>query len=215
MVPNSEAQRSRRFRSPEHGVAALQAAAFLRAVLARTTDVDPLALRFSSTCRWCGHPTHGKPRLVWPRRDEAFSFSLSHTAGLAALAVGYAEVGIDVERLATPGGLVQSQVVLTIEEQARLAHEPEQAAGEAFLRLWTQKEAYLKGIGMGIVQDPARVCFTSRTPGWSQVIHDEAPTSWHVQPLRLDGPWVGALAVDRQPGAVILRIWSLHDQRPG
>jgi 4'-phosphopantetheinyl transferase len=209
LLPPEVAGRVDRLRSPAHRAEAIVSAAFLRGVLGRELAADPLELTFASTCRWCGHPTHGKPALVRPEQGASLSFSLSHTAGLAILAIADREVGVDVERVRDKDVGERGPLVLTDLERARLDEGINRDDPAAFLRLWTRKEAYLKGIGLGLAQDPSRVSFAEERSGWAKVEDAGAATGWHVRLLDLDRRWVGALAVDGGPCPVQVERWFL------
>lgn len=88
--------------------------------------------------------THGKPYL---KNSELF-FSISHTAGaiIAAFSEGE-EIGADVERKNRRVNERLYARVLSDEEQ-KSVH-----GTEDFLRLWVQKEAFLKRLGVGITRD--------------------------------------------------------------
>ena len=92
---------------------------------------------------WAREPG-GKPFLA---RHPHIHFNLSHTAGVAVCAVDDRPVGIDVERVVPLDPDVLS-CVMSQEEQASIAASgsPE----EAFMRLWTRKEALLKLTGRGL-----------------------------------------------------------------
>jgi 4'-phosphopantetheinyl transferase len=197
LLPPEEIARAERRRREADRAEAIVVAAFRRAVLARETGEDPRALRFRTDCRWCGDPDHGKPALIG-RAGDGVSFSLSHTAGLALLAVGARELGADVERRVDWDVRAAARLALSRVESARVAAAP--AGGVAdFLGHWTRKEAYLKGVGLGIVHDPSRVTFAADQAPWSRVVDDGAATAWRVRALPLDGPWIAALAVDGPP----------------
>jgi 4'-phosphopantetheinyl transferase len=207
-LPAVELERIERLRSPEQRADALLGAVFLRAVLAPRVDADPAALRFAAACARCGHPTHGKPRLAGLPGPTP-SFSLSHSAGLAVLAIGDAEVGVDVEAVAPQDGLATSRIALSDAERGELAALPPDARDERLLELWTRKEAYLKGIGVGVVHDPALVTFAPAQETWEAVLDAGGATGWHVRPLGgLGGGWIGALALEGPPQPVERRSWS-------
>jgi 4'-phosphopantetheinyl transferase len=209
LVPSDIARSINRLRSPARRAEALVAAAFLRDVLGREVGADPIGLRFDSTCRRCGHPRHGKPILAWPDGRRSPSFSLSHTAGLVVLAVAAGEVGVDVERVRDHRVEEIGSLALSDLERVRIGEEADCDAPAAFLRLWTRKEAYLKGIGLGIVHTPARVTFADRDGSWTKVIDDRVETGWHARLLDLDSRWIAALAVEGQPCDVHVEPWSL------
>jgi 4'-phosphopantetheinyl transferase len=110
-----------------------------REILARYTATDPAAVEFQ-------RGAHGKPKAA-----GLVEFSLSHTEGLALVAVSAAEVGVDVEMTRqTPlaEGLISR--CLTAAEQAAVAASNDTTT--AFLRYWTAKESYLKGLGIGLAE---------------------------------------------------------------
>jgi 4'-phosphopantetheinyl transferase len=110
-----------------------------RAILARYTATAPAALEFRLGSR-------GKPAAA-----GSAQFSLSHTSGLALIAVSAAEVGVDVEMIGkTPSadGLISR--CLTPAEQAVVARADDR--NTAFLRYWTAKESYVKGLGVGLAE---------------------------------------------------------------
>ncbi len=72
----------------------------------------------------------GKPYLA----GDAPHFSLTHTKGLCAVAVGNAEVGLDAE--------LKREVPKTV-----YAHLTPEEKEEDFFEVWTAKEAYVKLLG--------------------------------------------------------------------
>ena len=110
---------------------------------------------------------HGKPhvRPAVPgdgsNERRALSFSLTHTRGLVACAIGFnVRVGVDVERL--------DRDVAAAEVAARFFAPREVAALQQcdaasrtlrFVELWTLKEAYVKAIGLGLTQPLSALSF--------------------------------------------------------
>lgn len=73
------------------------------------------------------------------------------------------------------------------------------AAGEAarqscFLAIWTSKEAYAKGLGLGLTLDPTS--FEMRPiPGGFRVFDASRPVQpWWVRSIRFGDTWIGAVA---------------------
>jgi len=92
---------------------------------------------------------YGKPYYV-----EGPEFSISHCKTAIAVAINDTPIGIDVEsiRRVEPSLIERT---MNDEEQAEIASSVDKM--RAFTRLWTMKEAYLKYIGTGIVDD-LKVC---------------------------------------------------------
>lgn len=75
-------------------------------------------------------------------------FNLSHSGDFVILAISDTPVGCDIERLHKA---ILSRHVFHPNELSLLLSLPEgNARNQAFLRLWTAKEAFLKAIGTGI-----------------------------------------------------------------
>lgn len=196
--------RARRFRDPARTAAALGRAAFLTAALSQRLGSDAALLRLDTTCRWCGDTVHGKPVIASPEVGD-LSFSFSHTTGLAVLAVGQGEVGVDVETIRSDLG-EDLRIAFTHAEQVWLrSHHGEEAAA---LGLWTAKEAYLKGIGTGLVRSPVEVAFAESDGPWRPVLDAGTDAGWHVVTLDVGARWAGALAVEGSPRPVEVRRWS-------
>ncbi len=113
----------------------------LRKVLARYTGLAPDAVEFLRTDK-------GKPYL--PHSD--IHFSLSHSGQWVVLAVGKAEcIGVDIEEIRATRDLPGiAESYYHPEEFARMQLLLDEAQADYFYRLWTLKEAFLKGIGTGI-----------------------------------------------------------------
>ncbi len=91
------------------------------------------------------HGSRGKPYLR--DRNDRF-FSLSHTRQWVFCALADDEVGLDAQTPA-PYNPAIVQRHFTSPEQEWLSSQPDKV--EAFTRLWTMKEAYLKLTGFGLV----------------------------------------------------------------
>lgn len=117
---------------------------WLRYLLAATLEVDPRQLEFD-------YGPDGKPSLAGSSANR-LRFSLSHSGGLALFALSEGmEVGVDLEEVRAdfPVEAVASRF-FTPGEQKGLAELTESRRIAAFFSLWTRKEAYLKGVGMGL-----------------------------------------------------------------
>ncbi|MET9960480.1 4'-phosphopantetheinyl transferase superfamily protein [Streptomyces sp. NPDC006326] len=96
-------------------------------------------------CTVCGGPS-GRPAPAVP----GLHFSLSRSADLVLYAVGRTPVGVDVEASSPTDVDDAVRDLLHPQERAELDALAPAERREAFLRCWTRKEAYLKGIGAGL-----------------------------------------------------------------
>lgn len=122
-----------------------------RAALARLTGAAPDAIDLDATCPRCG-AQHAKP--VARGRAAGLELSISHSGERVAVAVAEgAQVGVDVEgppALGGGDGRDLWEAVLRPGEQALVARLPKELRADAFLGVWTRKEAILKATGDGL-----------------------------------------------------------------
>lgn len=145
-LDEEEAARMKRFVQPKHQHAFLISHALTRAVLAKTVGCQPTHIRYGKTGR-------DKPTLLNEAGQASpIHFNLSHTEGLAAIAVSLKPVGLDVEWLARRNQTLElAQRYFTSTEHADILQQPEPDRLRRFLTYWTLKEAYLKAEAWGIV----------------------------------------------------------------
>ncbi|MEU2374239.1 4'-phosphopantetheinyl transferase family protein [Streptomyces misionensis] len=151
LLDGEERARAGAFRRARDRDAYVIAHATLRALLGPLLGVraDELPL-MREPCAGCGAP-HGRPAL----RAPGLHFSLSHSGDLVLVALAGTPVGVDVEGLASAEAVRSAQCALHATEVAELARLPAYERPAAFTRTWVRKEAYLKGLGTGLVRDPA------------------------------------------------------------
>ena len=139
----------------------------LRRELGARLDVAPQRLAFvREPCPCCGEP-HGRPAVA----GGGPHFSLSHADDLVLIAFARVPVGADVERRVSPTTVEQTVGALHPDERAEITALPAAARPLAFTRCWTRKEAYLKGTGSGLGEDPSVTYVGSgptpaTVPGW-------------------------------------------------
>jgi 4'-phosphopantetheinyl transferase len=122
--------------------------AALRHILGSLLDRAPAEVALCETAA-------GRPFV----RNADLDFNVSHSDDLALIAVlpGRGSVGVDLERIVEISDLQGlASIVCTPREFGQLLRQSDQQL-ESFYRLWTCKEAYLKGIGSGLSGDSVRV----------------------------------------------------------
>ncbi|MBN2427718.1 MAG: 4'-phosphopantetheinyl transferase superfamily protein, partial [Deltaproteobacteria bacterium] len=104
---------------------------------------------------------NGKPRVSINQSGEGgWEFNFSHSRDVAILAlVRGEEVGIDVEYALKPMPDLYDvlQVVCRPAEVRTFQTLPKAWHQQAFFKLWTIKEAYLKALGTGLSREPDTV----------------------------------------------------------
>ena len=138
-----ERQRMARYRSGDLRRQMIAAHGRLRILLGRYVGADPRELEFRTAPR-------GKPYLVGSPRP--LEFSLAHSGELALAAVHLdREVGVDVEaqrERIEPEGIAER--FFSPAEAAWLRSLAGGERTEAFYRIWTAKEAFVKAHGAGL-----------------------------------------------------------------
>jgi 4'-phosphopantetheinyl transferase len=187
-LDDAERARADRFRFQEDATRFVNRRAFRREVLARYVGVDPTDLRFDAS-------DHGRPGL---EGYAGLSFSCSHASGLAVAAVlRDGVVGVDAERCRPVPDAAAIATDLLHPSEARVVRSlPAADRSDAFLQLWTRKEAVAKANGAGL---------SLRLDSWTVAGEDPGETTrasvrivdvpYTVIDVCLPGPYVGAVAV--------------------
>ena len=118
-----------------------------RLLVSGRLGIEPEEVAFAPTpCPLCG-ALHGRPAVDGLGR--ALEVSISRTAGVVAIALAEATVGVDVETVEARVKADDLGAALHPSELADLADLPADERDLAALRCWARKEAVLKGIGTG------------------------------------------------------------------
>ncbi|QKW24990.1 4'-phosphopantetheinyl transferase superfamily protein [Streptomyces seoulensis] len=177
----------------------------LRRLIGCYTATRPEEVRFTrEPCPTCGE-AHGRPAVA--PTPPPLHFSLSHSGDLALVGVAARPVGVDVEKLPGAETVDLCSRALHPDERAELAAVP---AGEErarlFARIWTRKEAYLKGLGTGLRRSPAEDYLgadAARHPaGWT--VLDTPCDAGHAASTAVYGAAPAVARVRRVPGAWLL-----------
>ena len=197
LLSADERERHRRFHFDRDRHMFLVARALVRTTLSRYAAVAPGAWTFREG-------PHGRPEIDSPAGLLPLRFNLSHTRGLAAVAVALGvDVGIDVEN--TQPRDTSSAIARRFfapPEVRYFESVPPDRQPRVFLEFWTLKEAYIKATGQGLsaglssfamdLGDPPMVSFTNG--------NNTTAADWHFCHLPLTDSHVTSLAVFR-PGA--------------
>ena len=191
-LDDGERQRAARFRFPADARRFSLAHGWLRLVLGSVGGRPPASLPFVTG-------PNGKPALAGTSGPH---FNLSHAGDVALIAVAGYPVGIDVEPLTEAHRWLDvAAVACTASESAALGQLPADQRGAAFLRLWTAKEAYLKGVGSGLSTSPDQLALGLVNPG---ALHP-AGAGWHVLSMEPAPGYIGAVAAEGDLWSVRLR----------
>lgn len=118
---------------------------------------------------------HRKPSLIRELNVNQWEFNMSRSGDRAIIAVTRRRrIGIDIE-LITQGydDLREVATTFSTRELCKLDTMPREEAAQAFYRCWTRKEAFLKGIGIGILGQ-LNAFSVSVDPDKARLLHVEA-----------------------------------------
>ena len=161
----------------------------LRGLLGSYLDRPPGDIRFGrDICPCCGGP-HGRPTVLESPRD--LFFSLSHRGDLALIGAALAPIGVDVDLVPDQLEAAELASMMHPDERKELALVPPAQLPRAVARLWTRKEAYLKGIGTGLGRDPSLDYVGSGGPEGPY-----PPEGWTLLDLPVDRGYAAAVAVN-------------------
>jgi 4'-phosphopantetheinyl transferase len=181
-------ERERRHAGDRHGLARrryVAAHGALREELAAHLDCKPAAISYRYACARCGSTEHGRPELDDP--NPQISFSLSHSASVAVIAIAPERVGVDVEVI-RPRDRLDRLAARVLSAEAFAGWDGDL---ETFLRAWTAKEAYLKQLGVGLTRRLRDV-----EPRGVQTFTDWPPGC--VTSVALDGPGASSVRWSRR-----------------
>ena len=143
----SDAEKKRRaaFHREKHGAEYALSHAMLRLVLSQYALVGPEQWHFLTGEK-------GKPEIAGPALEPPLWFNLSHTDGFAVGVAGRVrQLGVDVENMGrTTSHEELAKRFFAPSEYEYLRTLPPILQREAFFRIWTLKEAYIKADGKGL-----------------------------------------------------------------
>jgi len=202
-----ELDRARRFRFPIHRDRFIARRGLMRILLGHYLGVSYAEVLLRETER-------GKPVLAEGQGGDDLRFNLSHSDGLALVAVARnREVGVDVERMRRE--VMDDHLpehffsALEVEDLRAL---PEEHQLRAFFNCWTRKEAYIKAKGLGL-HLPLDSFDVSLAPGEPAVLIGTRPdpgeaSRWSMEALSPDPGYAAALVVESPCAQLHCWEWS-------
>ncbi len=186
-----EWRRADKFVYEKHRAHFVAARGCLRAILAKYMDCKPGELAFF-------YGEHGKPALAPPWDKSQLRFNLSHSAGLALIAVSMRhEIGVDVEHLSRKVGQMKdiAKRFFAPGEYEQLCALSREELRRAFFCCWTRKEAYLKAMGAGLTHSLKNFEVSLGRKAELLWIKEGNTEDWTLQHLEPAKGYVGAVAI--------------------
>lgn len=140
MLSPDELTRADRFRFDKDRHHFIIARSLLRTILAQYLEIAPAQVAFDYSAK-------GKPFI----QNQPLFFNVSHSHNMAVYAIALNRVGIDIEHLRAIDAIPLAQRFFSASESQFLQSLTGESLQRTFFRGWTQKEAYLKATGDGLV----------------------------------------------------------------
>jgi len=207
LLSADEIERAKRFHFERDQTYYTHCRLVLRHLLGNYLGIPSEEVRFE-------YRAQGKPQLAADQNPRALHFNVSHSAGLALIAVGSEhQLGVDLER--RKDGVDTAAL-------AERFFSPNECAGlkaltpslqvAAFYACWTRKEAFLKATGDGLSFPLAGFSVTTHpehTPVVEEIRGDfEAARRWNLIDLNVAQGYRAALACDRSVASVETYTWN-------
>jgi 4'-phosphopantetheinyl transferase len=174
-LADQERERARRFIFERDRDRYIAARGILRDLLGKYLRRAPQSIEFV-------YGPHGKPVVASAASRPAICFNLSHSHGLAVVAIGRErEVGIDVELIRPEfAGEEIARRYFSAKEIDELSRLPAELRTEGFFLCWTRKEAYIKAKGDGL-QIPLDSFDVSLSPGRPAMLSSVDEPRWGIK----------------------------------
>jgi 4'-phosphopantetheinyl transferase len=138
----------------------------------------------------------GKPEMA----DQKLHFNLSHSGNRAIIGIALHPMGVDLEYMDRAGMDIAELLDLVCHpvEQAELARLDEPQRSSVFYRMWTQKEAYCKALGVGLQNSLPSLRFNDSSATGTALVIDERsvyPSPFFVHNLTFMAGYAASVCV--------------------
>ncbi|MES2731803.1 MAG: 4'-phosphopantetheinyl transferase superfamily protein [Bacteroidota bacterium] len=190
LLSPEEVAKANRFVFAEHRERYIIAHGLLRIILGKYAGLAPKAIQL-------GRTSNAKPVLVAGQGD--YCFNLSHSADEVIVAVSQKEVGIDIEQIKMDFDWADiAQNYFCQEEISRLGQASAASVAGLFYQYWTRKEAFLKAISLGLIDDLQKINLSAtHNRIWLNDDRLDAaiPTKWQILSGFIQNDYAISLAV--------------------
>lgn len=174
LLSQEERTRAGKFRFPVDQNRFIIRRGFLRKILADYLQLEPQTVQF-------GTGEFGKLYVLSDSHDHGFEFNVTHSNGIALIALARARcVGVDLEHVRPiPDFESIINYSLSNSERCHIQTLPKSLQLDCFYRYWTCKEAYLKGLGVGLSRplDSVSVSISSNGSARQALLEDDTQES--------------------------------------
>ncbi len=197
VLSSDEIARARRFHFEKDRIHFTRCRSTLRRLLADYLVIPAAEIRFE-------YLTSGKPQLAAEQNPRALQFNVSHSAGMALIAIGKDKerrLGVDIEKICDEVDTTSlAERFFSLRERAGLRALPDHLCVPGFFACWTRKEAFLKATGDGLSFPLADFSVTTH-PDLNPVLEEirgntEARKQWSLADLSVADGYRATVAVE-------------------
>ena len=202
LLTQEEKQHAARFRQEKDANLYIVTRANLKLLLADVYCMPPEKMIIAAG-------VNGKPRL----NDYAgIHFNVSHTHERAVIALSKHRIGIDLEHMNPAFDFASVAEFACSAAELKLLSETVSPRTE-FFKLWTRKEAFLKGLGTGLVNDLKTItCADAVNPISGEL--QGVLSDWKIMTTMLSGNYIMSVAHDYFLSPVPVTLISLNQSLP-
>ena len=179
----------------------------LRNLLAAYLAMPPDEIHFD-------YQANGKPQLAVEQNPNALQFNVSHSGGLALIAIGSEHrLGVDIETMRRDIDAERlAERFFSIRERAGLRELSDVLRVRGFFACWTRKEAFLKATGTGLSFSLADFSVTTH-PGRDPELEElegnlDAGKQWLLKDLGVGDEHHATVAVEDPQARIETYIWN-------
>jgi 4'-phosphopantetheinyl transferase len=207
ILSSDEIARASRFHFEKDRIHFTRCRSALRSLLAGYLAIPEAGIHFE-------YLASGKPQLVAEQNPGALQFNVSHSAGMALIAIGGEhKLGVDIEKIrADVDTAALAERFFSPHERAGLRALPGHLRVPGFFACWTRKEAFLKATGEGL-SFPLAKFSVSTHPDLHAALEDidgdsEAAKSWFLSDLSAASDFRATVAVEGSSHNLETYAWN-------
>jgi 4'-phosphopantetheinyl transferase len=197
ILARDEVERAARFHFARDRSRYIRGRAALRTLLGQYLEMPPEELRFH-------YENNGKPEIAFPADSRGLCFNVSHSGGVALIAVGSGSaLGVDIEQVRSlPNLLDIARRFFSAREVQGILAVSEDKRQEVFFACWTRKESFLKATGAGLSYPLSEFSVSVNPDGPAELCEvkgkGDITKNWFLTDVFTGEGFRGALASERE-----------------
>lgn len=194
LLTTEERARAARFHQQKDAHQFIVTRAVLRILLADVISVPPEEITIVL-------PVNQKPALSG---NQGLYFNVSHSGNQAVLAIAQQPVGIDLEEIQPDFDYLSvAEFAFSNAESASLQQSRNPL--QEFFRIWTRKEALLKGLGTGLINDLKLISCLDGTTAIHPAVKD-VKAGWDIKTTEYAKLYMMSIAFEHLTPATQIRL---------